>query len=120
MAADLNMFIGLILLLGIHEMGHALSATFFGRYIDYVFQNGNPGVKHYIYVGQKSTPLYKIQIISSAGLIFNLLTINLVLPLLDDTIIEYFIFCIGIALGDIYSILSRQNILRLNRRMEEK
>ena len=116
MNVDIRFFLGLILFLGIHEMGHALTASVFGRYITYVIHNGNPGVKHWIHVGDKKTSKNKLHVIISSGFFFNIITMSLIQPLMADTGLIYVILCTAISLLD-FNIMYK--IYKKNRKAEK-
>jgi len=85
-------FLGFILFMMIHELGHAIVAAYNGKFKRFGFQGLNPGV----------VITERRRDICLSGMLFNVLTLPIIIFLLDASLLEYLSLCIGISLMDLY------------------
>jgi len=96
-----------ILMMFFHELGHGLLASFFGRTVRFSIRWRGPVTIHGLLEGEPSTPTNQLQIISSAGYFFNLLTVCIMVPLFEYDYVKYLAFCTVCSVRDFYTIYKR-------------
>ena len=92
------LILGIALFMLIHELGHAFSASLYGRFKRFGFLAGNPGV-----VISSDTEKGS-KTITLSGMIFNLVTFPIIGVLLELNLLKYLILCIGVSLFDLVKL----------------
>jgi len=100
-------WLGVILMMFIHEFGHGITASLFNRTVRFSWRLRGPITIHGLYEGEPLTPINKLQLISLSGFLFNVLTTPLMVPLFNFNYLKYLAICIACSLGDFFTIYKR-------------
>ena len=104
---DFVWFLGLILLLALHEIGHALSGSMIGRKVTYTIYNGNPSTK---ITGEALMKKDEFIFVASSGFLLTLLSVSIMYPLFDYNPFFYLACSSVLAINDFTQIYKKLNI----------
>jgi hypothetical protein len=104
--------IGLFIFVASHELGHALTASWFGAFWGFTIHNGNPTT----IINQSLIPKNLMPINYISGILANLMFAPIIIQLfsiLNITLVQYLLLVLLLGSGDIYCICTR-SVFRLD------
>ena len=97
---ELIEILGLVLIIALHELGHALSGSLINRKVTFMIYKGNPATK---VTGPKMNNNEYLFVYSS-GLLITLACFNIIVPLFHYDLVGYLGLCTALALLDLFQI----------------
>jgi len=96
--------LGLVLIVALHELGHAISGSLMDRKVTFTVHKGNPATR---ITGPKKMEGKEYLFVYSSGFFLTMFCFEIISPLFSYDYFFYFMLCFGTSVGDLFQIYNR-------------